>query len=95
MELTTFRLRDGVEEEAFRRADAAAQAFHHGQPGLLRRTTMRAVDSDEWAVAALWATWEQADAAAVAAASDPSMQEHAAMIDATSMHVRRFDGLGG
>ena len=95
MELTTFRLRAGVDHAAFRAADEAAQAFHHRQPGLLRRTTMRAVDGadDEWAVAILWATWAQADAAAEAARADASMQAFESMIDAATVQVRRFESL--
>lgn len=93
MELTTFRLREGIDEAAFRSADEAAQAFHHLQPGILRRTTMRAVgDGDgDWAVAVLWASWEHADAAAEAARADAAMQAYDAMIDPGSVHVRRFD----
>ena len=95
MELTTFRLRDGVDEVDFRKADAAAQAFLHRRPGLLRRTTMRAVDNGDWAVAVLWATWEEADAATDAARADAVMQEYESMIDPASVQVRRFESLGG
>ena len=95
MELTTFRLRDDVDEADFLQADAAAQAFHHLQPGLLRRTTARDVESDEWLVAALWATWAQADAAREAARTDAAMQAFDAMIDPTSVRVRRFESLPG
>ena len=95
MELTTFRLRAGADEAAFRVADANAQAFHHRQPGLLRRTTMRAVDGEdgEWAVAILWASWELAAAAAADARDDPAMQAYESMIDPASVHVRRFESL--
>ena len=95
MELTTFRLRDGVDEVAFRAADAAAQAFLHRRPGLLRRTTMRDVATGDWAVSVLWASWEQADAAAEAARADAAMQEYESMIDPASVEVRRFESLGG
>lgn len=95
MELTTFRLRDGIEEAAFRAADEAAQAFHHRQPGLLRRTTMRAADEDggDWAVAVLWASWKHAEAAAATARDDAAMQAYGSMIDPASVRVRRFESL--
>ena len=93
MEITTFRLRDGVDEAAFRRADTAAQAFHHLRPGILRRTTFRDVATGEWMVAILWSSWEHADAAAEAARADGGMQEYASMIDPASVQVRRFESL--
>ena len=94
MELTTFRLNEDVDEHAFLRADAAVQAFHHLQPGLLRRTTFRDIANGEWMVAVLWSSWEQADAAADVARTHAAMQEYASMIDATSVQVRRFESLG-
>ena len=94
MELTTFRLRDGVDEQTFRAADAEAQAFFHLQPGLLRRTTMRdAAGSGEWLVACLWSTWAQADAAAAAARTSEVMQAFDALVDPASVAVRRFESL--
>lgn len=95
MELITFLLRAGVDEAAFRAADAAAQAFFHRQPGLLRRTTARDTASQEWLVANLWATWEQADAAAEAARSSEAMQAFDALVDPASIVVRRYESLGG
>ena len=95
MELTTFRLRDGVDEAEFLRADAAAQAFFHRQPGILRRTTARDIDTDEWLVAILWASWEHADAAGDAAKANEAMQSYQSMIDPASVRVRRYQSLGG
>ena len=94
MELTTFRLRDGVDEATFRAADEAAQAFFHRRKGLLRRTTARdAAGSGEWLVLMLWATWEQADATAEAARTDAAMQAFEALIDPASVVVRRYESL--
>ena len=93
MELTTFRLRDGVDESAFLEADAAAQAFHHRQPGIIRRTTAREVGTDEWLVVTLWGTWDQADEAFARRADDPAMQAFDAMVDPASVVVRRFETL--
>lgn len=93
MELTTFRLREGVDETAFLAADAAVQAFHHRQPGLLRRTTARDISSGEWLVLVLWASWPHADAALRAGRADEAVQSFDAMIDPASISVRRFDTL--
>lgn len=93
MELTTFRLRAGADEAAFLAADAVAQAFHHRQPGVIRRTTMRDVASGEWAVAILWSSWEHADAAAEAARNDEAMQPYHELVDPSSVQVRRFESL--
>ena len=93
MELTTFRLRDGVDEAEFLAADAAVQAFCHLQPGLLRRTTARNTETGEWLVAMLWGSWELADAAATAGRADADVQTFEAMIDPASVQVRRFDSI--
>ncbi|HVF31923.1 MAG TPA: hypothetical protein VM933_02700 [Acidimicrobiales bacterium] len=93
MELTTFRLREGVDENAFLAADAAVQAFHHRQPGLLRRTTARDTSSGDWLVVILWASWPHADAAVQAGRADEAVQSFAAMIDRASIAVRRFETL--
>ena len=93
MELTTFRLRDGVDEADFVAADAAVQAFTHLQPGVLRRTTLRDVESGEWLVATLWRSWDQADEAAAAGRDDADVQRYEAMIDPASVKVRRYESL--
>lgn len=95
MELTTFRLRDGVDEGAFLAADAAVQAFAHIQPGLIRRTTARDVASGDWLVAVLWASWEFADAAREAGRTSDVVEAFESMIDPSSVVVRRFDALPG
>ena len=96
MELTTFRLRDGVDEAAFLAADAEVQAFAHLQPGLIRRTTGRdASGGDEWLVLVLWATWELADAAVEAGRTSEAVQAFESMIDPASVQVRRFESLPG
>ncbi len=70
LELTTFRLADGVDEETFLAADERARTqFLYQQPGLARATTARGADG-EWLVAVLWASVEDADAAVTASAHD-------------------------
>lgn len=95
MELTTFRLRQGVDEAVFLAADAAVQAFAHVQPGMLRRTTGRDAASGEWLVLTLWRSWELADAAVEAGRSSDVVQHFESMIDPSSVQIRRFDSLGG
>ncbi len=56
VEVVTFRLAADVEQGEFLVADKRAQTeFLYMQPGLLRRTTARAMDG-EWLVVTLWAT---------------------------------------
>ena len=96
MELTTFRLRDGVDEAAFLAADAAVQAFAHLQPGLIRRTTARdAAGGADWLVLVLWATWAQAEAAVEAGRASEVVQAFESLIDPASVQVRRFESLPG
>ena len=61
VEVTTFRLAEGVTEKAFLALDKRIQTeLVYAQPGVLRRTTAR--HGEDWAVVTLWAT--DADAAA-------------------------------
>jgi hypothetical protein len=64
IETTTFRLADGVAEEAFLEADEEVRTgFLYHQTGMIRATTARA-DDGQWIVVVLWASYEDADAAA-------------------------------
>jgi hypothetical protein len=99
IELTTFRLRAGVDEGDFVAADADAQAgFFYQQPGLVRRTTARltGAGADEWLVVAWWGSADAADAAA-AALADPSTngaaQRYLGCLDGPV--VRRYEPLAG
>lgn len=95
LELTTFRLVDGADVDAFVAADAAAQtAFHCLQPGMLRRTTAKG-DAGDWLVLILWADAAVADAAAEAGASSPELQALWDHVDASTVEVRRFFPLAG
>ena len=68
-----FRLADGVDETEFLEADEQARTgFLYHQPGMLRATTARA-DDGEWIVVVLWASYEDADAAAEVERTDPHM----------------------
>jgi hypothetical protein len=62
VELTTFRLADGVDEAAFLAADAEVQAELSPEPGFVRRTTARG-DDGTWLVLAMWWSAGHADEA--------------------------------
>ena len=97
IELTTFRLRDGVDEAAFVAADAAAQAgFFYQQPGLVRRTTARGADG-EWLVATIWTSADAADGAETALHDPSANAQVRAYLDclADPVVVRRYDQLQG
>ena len=62
IEVRTFRLAEGVDDAAFRAADAEAQVRAHLARGIVRRTTAR--DSDgRWLVLSFWYDAECADGA--------------------------------
>ena len=80
IETTTFRLADGVDEAAFLEADEQARTgFLYHQAGMARATTARA-DDGEWIVVVLWASYEDADAAAEVERTDPAMDRFTHMI---------------
>jgi hypothetical protein len=84
VELTTFRLATGVDEAAFRTADAEVQEELSPQTGFLRRTTARGEDGS-WLVLALWWSATEADAA-------PSPVP-TALVDAASVRRERYTTL--
>ena len=98
IEVTTFRLREGVDEADFVAADAVAQTgFFYQQRGLVRRTTARPVaGADRWLVVTWWGDAATADAAA-AALADPSANGAArAYLDCLDdVDVQRFQPLAG
>ncbi len=90
IEVTRFRLRSGVDEAAFRAADARYQTeFAYRQPGLLRRTTAISEDG-EWIVIELWRRVRDADGCRRHAADDPVARAHAAMVHPASKSATRY-----
>lgn len=84
IEVRTFRL--SGDEAAFLEADGAEQrALCVRNRGLIRRTTARG-DNGEWLVITLWDSHD--------AIEEPS-PELAARVDPASMHVRRYEDIGG
>lgn len=96
IETMTFRLNAGVDDAAFLAVDKRLQSdFAYQQPGLLRRTTARrrAADIDEWIVIDLWRSAGDADAGAARWERDPLAQEFMALVDGTTVEVRRYTDL--
>jgi len=86
IEHQTFRLRAGVDEDAFVAIDARVQTeVVYQQPGLVRRTTARGADGD-WLVE----TWWNGEPPSL---SDPLLDEWRSMIDGHA--VKRYDPLPG
>jgi hypothetical protein len=84
IEVTTFRLADGVDEAAFLDADRRAQTdVYYQQPGCLRRTTARR-DDGEWLVAVLWASQD---------AASPATPDLDALVDPASVRRARYAAL--
>lgn len=90
IEIATFRLRPDVDGAAFLAADEAVQQrFAYRQPGIVRRTTA-AADDGTWAVITHWASPEHVEAAREAAVSSDEVAALAALVEPTSVEVRRF-----
>ena len=93
IELTTFRPAPGVSEADLLEADRLVQTrFMPRQPGFLRRTTARGADGG-WLVVVLWASEDEATAAADRASSDAATTAFAALADPASVEVRRYTEL--
>jgi hypothetical protein len=88
IENQTFRLAAGTDEHAFLADDARVQQeVAYRQPGLARRTVARS-DDGEWLVSTIWATVEQADAAASV------IDALAAHVDASTLRTTRYVEVG-
>jgi hypothetical protein len=95
IEVNTFRLVDGADEEAFLAADKRVQQeFIPNKRGFVRRTTAKGKDGD-WAVVVLWYEEANADAARADAEDDPVMAEFAAFIDTSTYNSARYFELPG
>jgi hypothetical protein len=92
VEVTTFRLADGVDDASFLALDKRLQTeLVPNRPGFMRRTTAR--HGDEWLVVTLWAN--EADAAAFARETDddPLQVAFARIVEAGSLHLTRYETL--
>ncbi len=92
VEITTFRLAEGVTDGSFLALDRRIQTeLVPNEPGFLRRTTAR--HGDEWLVLTLWAS--DADAAAFQRAVDghPLQAELEQAVEAGTLHLTRYTTL--
>jgi len=89
VEVTTFRLAEGVSDDAFLALDRRMQTeLVPNRPGFLRRTTAR--HGEDWLVVTLWAS--DADAAAFQRAvdGDPLQVEFERAVEAGTLHLTRY-----
>jgi len=87
IEVTAFRLADGVDDEAFVRADHEVQTeVFNPRPGFVRRTTARG-EGGGWVVITMWRSVADADAPV---GSHPAMERFTRLVDPATMDRRRY-----
>lgn len=90
IQILTFRLVPGIDEEEFLVADRRVQTrFAYRQPGLLRRTTARG-DDGNWVVIDLWRSGEEADACERRWDTDADAAAFMSFLDPASVRSERF-----
>ncbi len=92
IEVVTFRLGPGADEDRFIEADHAVQTecIYH-QPGIVRRTTAR--HGEDWLAVTVWGSTADADAAADVCRHDPAVARWSALVDPTSVVTARYSTL--
>jgi heme-degrading monooxygenase HmoA len=92
VEITTFRLAEGVTDDSFLVLDRRVQTeLVPNQPGFMRRTTAR--HGDNWLVVTLWSTAEAVAAFERASAPEPLQAELARAVEAGTFHQTRYTTL--
>lgn len=92
VELTTFRLAEGVSDAAFLALDKRIQTeLVPNQPGFLRRTTAR--HGDDWLVVTLWSSDDDAAGFQRATEAHPLQVELSRNVEAGSFHLIRYTTL--
>jgi heme-degrading monooxygenase HmoA len=92
VEITTFRLAEGVADETFLALDRRVQTeLVPNRAGFLRRTTAR--HGDDWLVVTLWATDDDAASFQRAVEGDPLRAEFERATEAGSLHLARYTTL--
>ncbi len=95
LEITTFRLLAGVDDETFLACDKAVQTeVFPNSPGFLRRTTARAPDG-EWLVVVLWDRVVDIDEFNARIITNGTQMEFDELIDRSSIHTKRYSDIGG
>lgn len=92
VEITTFRLADGVSDEFFLALDKRVQTeLIPNRQGFLRRTTAR--HGGEWLVVTLWSTEDDAAAYYRETQDDQLQVEFARAVESGTLHSTRFETL--
>jgi heme-degrading monooxygenase HmoA len=92
VEITAFRLAEGVSDESFLDLDRRVQTeLVPNRPGFMRRTTAR--HGDDWLVVTLWASEEDAGAFQRAVEGDPLQLEFEQAAEAGTLHLARYTTL--
>ena len=89
VEITTFRLAEGVTDDSFLALDRRIQTeLVPNQPGFLRRTTAR--HGDDWLVVTLWSTEDAAAGYQRAVEGDPLEVAFEQAVEAGTFHLARY-----
>jgi hypothetical protein len=92
VEVTTFRLAEGVTDEAFLALDRRIQTeLVPNHLGFLRRTTAR--HGEDWLVVTLWAADDAAASFQRAAEGNPLQVEFENVLEAGTLHMTRYTTL--
>jgi heme-degrading monooxygenase HmoA len=92
VEITTFRLAEGVSDESFLALDKRLQTeLVPNRSGFLRRTTAR--HGQEWLVVTLWLSEDAAAAFSRETEGDPLQAAFVRAVEAGTLHSTRFETL--
>jgi hypothetical protein len=92
VEVTTFRLAEGVGDDAFLALDRRIQTeLMPNRSGFLRRTTAR--HGGDWLVVTLWASADDASAYQKAVEHDPLQVEFDHAVESGTLHLARYTTL--
>jgi hypothetical protein len=86
-EIVTFRLAQGVADDAFLETARGTQPFVNAAPGFVARRLSRA-DDGTWTDHVVWSSMDQAMAAAEALMTEPAAAPFLQAIDMTSLAMR-------
>ncbi|MCI0633836.1 MAG: hypothetical protein L0206_07980 [Actinobacteria bacterium] len=91
IEIARFRLKADADPTAFADLDRGVQdGYVTKQPGFRDRES-GAADDGEWVVVVHWATSQDADASMEKFATDPLAADFMALIDTSTMSMKRFE----
>jgi heme-degrading monooxygenase HmoA len=92
VEITTFQLAPGADDDAFLLADRRVQTeLVPNQPGFMRRTTAR--EGNSWLVVVLWSSQEAASAFDDVARNHPVQAAFEQHLNPASVVMHRYDTL--